>query len=238
MKQITLVLLLILVLSGCSAGPGLGSDADTDDSGAGPSVSGGTDGLGGDPSGDGDGDGDGDVPTGGAFGAGGGAPGAGGAPNTGGTGGGAVVEETCFPLWDPTVEYDGPTTVQVGVRIFDLCSGPSTVGVEPKNNSGWSGSSCEGQWKWRGDCPSTDCADALVWDMENEMVFTPPIFAGTLFSYEGQVWELGLQPEIEEDGVRVLITDVCPPNPDPEHWCTEEWGILAKVSFTLVEQCQ
>jgi hypothetical protein len=216
--------------SGGEAPLGLG----TGGSGASPAMGGsdgGVPGAGGDPS-----------PTGGSGGAepstGGTAPstggvGSGGAPSTGGapTGGtgGSDPDDGCFSQWDPGAEYEYPAAVQVGVQIFELCVETSVVGAEPVNQFGYQPISCEGGWRWIGDCPSQKCGDALAWDESAGMDFTPPALSGTLLAYGGQVWEL------EGDTIHIP-SSLCPPNPDPGHWC-EAHLVEQGLSFSLATQC-
>lgn len=158
----------------------------------------------------------------------------GGDPGTGGT---DTIDEDCFSQWDPTVEYVYPAAVQVGDMIFETC-GPatiSTVGLEPVNTFGWQQFSCEGEWHYIGDCPSRNCGDAIDWDLDKTMSFNPPILAGTLFIYGGQIFET-VSPS-----TFFLSTSGCPPNPDPEHWCFDSLGNSPAAEpvepLVLAQQC-
>lgn len=118
-------------------------------------------------------------------------------------------------------------SVQVGERIFRVCGTEDSVseaGVPPVHNGNWDGLCHEG-WKWLGNCPSQDCADAIPWD-EAAQDYWPPALAGTLFSYEGQVFE-------SESDVKYLNARDCPPNYEPGHWCD---GYL-QSAFHLAPHC-
>lgn len=227
------VVSMVVALSACSAGPGTSEDVrdgDFED----------VDGVDPDSSDDTpeDSDGDTDSATGGS-----GSNNTGGTSNdntggtdsgTGGTGGTEPADEGCFPQWDPTKVYVYPETVQVGERIFRSCAsdeeeGAAVIGEEPKNHFGGWSPTCEYGWSWESNCPSTKCEDAIVWDTEANTDFWPPVMAGTLFLFEGQVWEL------EQDDVFWLGSAICAPNAtEPSAQCTGQDGNL---SFHLAEQC-
>ena len=219
-KILVLVLLLLLLSStACSAGPGTGAE-DLDEDLSEDSADDASEGVGGSSGGSTGLDSTGGTNTGGSN-------------NTGGTdsgtGGTEPADEGCFPQWDPTKVYVYPDRVQVGEKIFYSCAddveqGAAVVGEEPESR-GWGSQYCEGLWKWESNCPSTKCEDAIVWDTEANMDFWPPVMSGTLFLFEGQVWDL------EQDDVPWMQSTVCEPgSTEPETQCYE-------ITFHLAEQC-
>src|SRR5690606_15808157 len=115
-----------------------------------------------------------------------------------------------------TTEYQSLESVQVGAAIFSVCRLESVeVGVMPiHDGGGWDGL-CYRGWKWAGQCPSQDCADAIPWD-EAAQSYWPPALAGTLFSYEGKVFE-------SEEDVMYLSANDCPRTPSQDIRATNSW---------------
>lgn len=88
------------------------------------------------------------------------------------------------------------------------------------------GGSSSGGGDGTGGAPPVECQEAIPWNEEEGMFFNPPAPAGTLFLYEGQVWE-------SEGEVSFIWSTMCSPNPEPGHWCVDD----LETTFRLAPQC-